>query len=102
MAVKITVTLDEERQRQSGAAEQAAEEIMALLTAMKDDGRLSIQSRNYWVPVRDMKVHTGLPAVAAQGRGVPRSHRPPRRYSPRFSPGKLPRLAHSCLRSSGA
>jgi hypothetical protein len=35
MAFKITVTLDEERQRQNGAAEQAAEEIMALLAAMK-------------------------------------------------------------------
>jgi hypothetical protein len=56
MAIKITVTLDEERQRQSGADEQALDEIMALVAAMKNDGRLSLQSRSYWLPVRDLTV----------------------------------------------
>ena len=54
MAIKITVTLDEERQRQSGADEQTEEEIRGLLAAMKEDGRLSLQSRGYWLPVKDM------------------------------------------------
>ncbi|HEU5421113.1 MAG TPA: hypothetical protein VFV41_25740 [Streptosporangiaceae bacterium] len=54
MAIRITVTLDEERQRQSGADEQTEEEIRGLLAAMKEDGRLSLQSRSYWLPVKDM------------------------------------------------
>jgi hypothetical protein len=54
MAIKITVTLDDERQRQSGADEQTEEEIRDLLAAMKEDGRLSLQSRSYWLPVKDM------------------------------------------------
>ncbi|HUZ24042.1 MAG TPA: hypothetical protein VMV07_09790 [Streptosporangiaceae bacterium] len=56
MAIKITVTVDEERQRQSGADEQAPDEIMALIGAMRADGRLSLQSRNYWLPVMDLTV----------------------------------------------
>jgi hypothetical protein len=54
MAIRITVTLDELRQRQSGADEQTEEEIRGLLAAMKEDGRLSLQSRGYWLPVKDM------------------------------------------------
>ncbi|HEY1641183.1 MAG TPA: hypothetical protein VGG35_10885 [Streptosporangiaceae bacterium] len=54
MAIRITVTLDELRQRQSGADEQTEEEIRDLLAAMKEDGRLSLQSRGYWLPVKDM------------------------------------------------
>jgi hypothetical protein len=61
MAIKITVTLDEERQRQSGADEQAPDEILALIGAMKDDGRLSLQSRDYWLPVRDLTVRPSRP-----------------------------------------
>jgi hypothetical protein len=56
MAIKITVTLDEVRQRQSGADEQSEAEIRGLLAAMKDDGRLSLQSRGYWLPVKDLTV----------------------------------------------
>jgi hypothetical protein len=56
MAIKITVTLDEERQRQSGADEQTEAEIRDLLASMKDDGRLSLQSRGYWLPVKDLTV----------------------------------------------
>jgi hypothetical protein len=59
MPIRITVTLDEERQRQSGADEQTPDEIMALIAAMQDDGRLSLQSRSYWLPVRDLKVRGG-------------------------------------------
>jgi hypothetical protein len=56
MPIRITVTVDEERQRQSGVDEQAPEEILALIAAMRDDARISLQSRSYWLPVRDLRV----------------------------------------------
>jgi hypothetical protein len=56
MAITITVTVDEERQRQSGADEQTRAQLMDLVAALRDDGRLSLQSRSYWLPVHDLKV----------------------------------------------
>jgi hypothetical protein len=56
MPIRITVTVDDERQRQSGADEQDPAQIMDLIAALRDDGRLSLQSRSYWLPVRDLKV----------------------------------------------
>jgi len=56
MAIRISVFVDEERQRQSGCEEQDPAEILELLTASKDDGRPWLPSREYWLPFQDMTV----------------------------------------------
>jgi hypothetical protein len=54
LAFRVTVEVDEDRLREAGIG-PAPEDIMAELTAPAE-GRLSLQSRDHWLPVRNMKV----------------------------------------------
>jgi hypothetical protein len=54
MAIRVTVEVDEDRLREAGIS-AAPEDIMAELAALAE-GRLSLQSRDHWLPVRNMKV----------------------------------------------
>jgi hypothetical protein len=54
MAIRVTVEVDEERLREAGIS-AAPEDIVAELAALAE-GRLSLQSRDHWLPVRNMKV----------------------------------------------
>jgi hypothetical protein len=54
--ITVTVQVDEERQRQSGAPEQSEEEIRGLLETMQAEGRLRLESLSYWVPVKGLRI----------------------------------------------
>jgi hypothetical protein len=54
MATKITVEVDEDRLRQAGLS-TAAEDIMTELAGLRE-GRLSLQTRDHWLPVRNLTV----------------------------------------------
>jgi hypothetical protein len=54
MAIRVTVEVDEERLREVGIS-AAPEDIVAELEALAE-GRLSLQSRDHWLPARNMKV----------------------------------------------
>jgi hypothetical protein len=54
--ITVTVEVDEERLQQSGAAEQSEDEILAVLKTMKTDGRLRLESANFWLPVKHLRV----------------------------------------------
>lgn len=57
MAIRIIVEVDEDRLREAGMGTTAAE-IMAPLAALRDRPRLSLQNRDQWVPVRNLKIRT--------------------------------------------
>lgn len=52
--IMITVRVDEDRLRESGLSVEA-EAIMDELAAM-EGGRLSLQTGDHWMPVKDMRV----------------------------------------------
>jgi hypothetical protein len=54
MAIKVSVEVDEDRLREAGIS-AAPEDILAELAELAE-GRLSLQSRDHWLPVRNMKV----------------------------------------------
>jgi hypothetical protein len=54
--ITMTVEVDEERLRQSGAGKQSEAEIRDLLETMKADGRLRLESINFWVPVKHLRI----------------------------------------------
>jgi hypothetical protein len=54
--ITVTVDVDEVRLRQSGASEQSEAEILDLLETMKIDGRLRLESVNFWLPVKDLRI----------------------------------------------
>jgi hypothetical protein len=54
MAIRITVEVDEDRLREAGVSTAAAD-IMAELETLRG-GRLSLQTRDSWLPVRDLRV----------------------------------------------
>ncbi len=63
MAIRLTVEVDEERLR--GAGQDAGEgAILAQLDTLKD-GRVSLQTRDAWLPVRLLTVRQRLEPVAA-------------------------------------
>lgn len=57
--ITVTVDVDEVRLRQSGATEQPQAEILDLLETMKVDGRLRLESVNFWLPVKNLKIRPG-------------------------------------------
>jgi hypothetical protein len=71
MAIKITVEVDEGRLRESGMSTEAGD-VMAELDVLRE-GRLSLQTRDGWLPVRDLKVRPRL-AVALQGSRCSQAH----------------------------
>jgi hypothetical protein len=54
MAIRITVEVDEERLRLAGLG-ASDDEVMSEVAALRD-GRLSLQTRDHWLPVRDLRV----------------------------------------------
>jgi hypothetical protein len=54
--ITVTVEVDEVRLRQSGTGEQSEAEIRDLLQTMKADGRLRLESINFWVPVKHLRI----------------------------------------------
>jgi hypothetical protein len=54
MAIRITVEVDEDRLQQAGLG-TSADEVMAEIAALRE-GRLSLQTRDHWLPVRDLRV----------------------------------------------
>jgi hypothetical protein len=54
VAIRITVEVDEDRLQAAGLG-TSADEIMAELDGLRD-GRLSLQTRDHWLPVRDLRV----------------------------------------------
>jgi hypothetical protein len=54
MAIRITVEIDEDRLQAAGLG-TSPEEIMAEVAGLRD-GRLSLQTRDHWLPVRDLRV----------------------------------------------
>jgi hypothetical protein len=54
--ITMTVEVDEERLWQSGAGKQSESEIRDLLETMKADGRLRLESINFWVPVKHLRI----------------------------------------------
>lgn len=56
MTTKITVEIDEDRLRQAGMS-TAARDILTELAALRE-GRLSLQTRDHWLPVKNL---TALP-----------------------------------------
>jgi hypothetical protein len=60
MPIRITVEVDESRLAEAGIA-ATEDDVLAELQAMAErDGRLSLQSRNRWLPVRNLKVRRNL------------------------------------------
>jgi hypothetical protein len=57
MGIRITVEVDEERLRAAGLGD-SAEEVMAEVAGLRE-GRLSLQTRDHWLPVRDLRVRPG-------------------------------------------
>jgi len=56
--IRIRVEVDEDRLREAGIGTTDAE-IMAALEALREGSRLSLQSRDHWIPVRNLKIRTG-------------------------------------------
>jgi hypothetical protein len=56
MPIRITLIVDEERLRESGAAEQTEGQIRSLLAMMRGTSGLSLQAPGYWLPVADLRV----------------------------------------------
>ena len=54
MAIRITVEVDEDRLQAAGLG-TSAEEIMAEVDGLRE-GRLSLQTRDHWLPVRDLRI----------------------------------------------
>ncbi|HEY2284143.1 MAG TPA: hypothetical protein VGH88_00225 [Streptosporangiaceae bacterium] len=54
MAIRITVEVDEDRLREAGLG-TTADEVMAEVAGLRE-GRLSLQTRDHWLPVRDLRV----------------------------------------------
>ena len=54
VAIRITVEVDEDRLRAAGLG-TSADEIMAEVAGLRD-GRLSLQTRDHWLPVRELRV----------------------------------------------
>ena len=54
--ITVTVDVDEVRLVQSGAGEQSEAEILDLLETMKRDGRLRLESVNFWLAVKDLRI----------------------------------------------
>jgi len=54
MVIRITVEVDEDRLREAGTS-IADEEVVAELEALRR-GRLSLQTRDAWLPIRNLKV----------------------------------------------
>ena len=54
--ITVTVEVDEVRLRESGTGERSEGEIRDLLETMKADGRLRLESINFWVPVRHLRI----------------------------------------------
>jgi hypothetical protein len=57
VGIKITVEVDDERLRAAGLGD-SVEEVMAEVAGLRD-GRLSLQTRDHWLPVRDLRVRPG-------------------------------------------
>jgi hypothetical protein len=77
VAIRLTVEVDEDRLR--GAGKDAGEDaIMAQLDALQD-GRISLQTRDAWLPVRMVKIRQRLEPVprppAAAGEAPPARRR---------------------------
>jgi hypothetical protein len=53
-AIRITVEVDEERLREAGLG-ASVDEVMAEVDGLRE-GRLSLQTRDHWLPVRDLRV----------------------------------------------
>lgn len=53
-AIKITVTVDEARLREAGLSTEP-DDIMAEISALRER-RLSLQTRDHWLPVRALTV----------------------------------------------
>jgi hypothetical protein len=54
MAIRLAVEIDEDRLREAGGS-SADEDVMAELATLRE-GRLSLQTRDAWLPVRDLQV----------------------------------------------
>jgi hypothetical protein len=54
MAIRITVEVDEDRLQAAGLG-TSADEIMAEVDGLRE-GRLSLQTRDHWLPVRDLRI----------------------------------------------
>jgi hypothetical protein len=54
MAIRITVEVDEDRLREAGLG-TTADEVMAEVAGLRE-GRLSLQTRDHWLPVRELRV----------------------------------------------
>jgi hypothetical protein len=59
MAIRITVEVDEDRLRQAGLA-VSDDDVMAEVDGLRA-GRLSLQTRDHWLPVRDLRVRPSIP-----------------------------------------
>ena len=55
MAIRLTVEVDEARMRENGMS-TASKDIMARLDALRAGRRLSLQSSESWLPVKDLRV----------------------------------------------
>lgn len=54
MGIRITVEVDDERLRAAGLGD-SVEEVMTEIAGLRE-GRLSLQTRDHWLPVRDLRV----------------------------------------------
>ena len=54
MAIRITVEVDEDRLREAGLG-ASVDEVMAEVAGLRE-GRLSLQTRDHWLPVRDLRI----------------------------------------------
>ena len=54
MAIRITVEVDEDRLQAAGLG-TSDDEIMAEVDGLRE-GRLSLQTRDHWLPVRDLRI----------------------------------------------
>jgi hypothetical protein len=54
MAIRITVEVDEDRLKAAGLG-TSDDEVMAEVAALRE-GRLSLQTRDHWLPVRELRV----------------------------------------------
>jgi hypothetical protein len=76
VAIKVTVVVDEDRLREAGLA-TSGQEVMAVLEALRAGRRLTLQSAEHWLPVRDLRVRQKLgrparspaPGIVVMGRG---------------------------------
>lgn len=66
MVIRITVEVDEERLIEAGMG-TTEPEIMAELEALRNGSRLSLQSQEHWVPVRNLRIRPRLGLVPDAG-----------------------------------